>query len=364
MAWQQFGGDVRHLVAPSIVIALAGTFVGFAYRYFADDPFEATLGNYVRSGVHGMGIALSGWAVHLYFTSRGSQWIRRWPLWLELAVRSMIMALVIATVVLALQVALYYNRLEAIWLVGKFPQIFGIAFAMSIVVGATFELTQLVGSRVLLNVVLGRYRRPKREERALMFLDLAGSTSLAESMGELRMHDLLTRFFFDIDEPILAYGGEVHAYVGDEVIVTWPLGGWTSPARSIDCFFAIQDRIAKRANAYRREFGLVPHFRAAMHAGPIVISECGDSRRQIAFFGDSMNVTARIQEHCKDAGRTLLVSADFLKQIPAGDGACVEALGLTRLRGRAASVEIFAIERQNPHEVDEARPLQDLKDRG
>jgi class 3 adenylate cyclase len=96
-----------------------------------------------------------------------------------------------------------------------------------------------------------------------------------------------------------------------------------------------------------------------MHAGPIVISECGNSRRQIAFFGDSMNVTARIQEYCKEAGRTLLVSADLLKQIPAADGVCVEALGPARLRGRAASVEIFAIERQSLHAVDEARPSQD-----
>ena len=338
---------MRRLVTPSMVIALAGTFVGLTYRYFADDPAEAMLGNYLRSGVHGMGTALAGWAVHLYFTSRGSEWIRRWPLWLELAVRSAIMALVIATAVLALQIALYSTQLEAVWLAVKFPQIFGIAFAMSLVIGAIFELTQLVGSRVLLNVVLGRYRRPKREQRALMFLDLSGSTSLAESMGELRMHDLLTRFFFDIDEPILTYGGEVHAYVGDEVIVSWPLAGRTSPARCIDCFFAIQDRIAERANGYRGEFGVVPHFRAAMHAGPIVISECGESRRQIAFFGDSMNVTARIQEHCKVAGRSLLVSADLLRQIPAGSGVCVEAFGLTRLRGRAALVEIFAIERQS-----------------
>jgi hypothetical protein len=38
----------------------------------------------------------------------------------------------------------------------------------------------------------------------------------------MRMQDLLTRFFFDFDEPIVAHGGEVHAYVGDEVIVSWP----------------------------------------------------------------------------------------------------------------------------------------------
>jgi len=150
-------------------------------------------------------------------------------------------------------------------------------FAGSVVIGALFELTRLIGSRVLFNVIIGRYRRPTREQRVLLFLDLVGSTTLAESMGELRMHQLLTRFFYDIDEAILAHGGEVHAYVGDEVIVTWRLGAKGSERRCLDCFFAIQDSIAEKADSYRREFGLIPNFRAGAHAGPVVISECGDS---------------------------------------------------------------------------------------
>jgi hypothetical protein len=39
----------------------------------------------------------------------------------------------------------------------------------------------------------------------------------------VRMQELLTRFFFDIDDTIVAHGGEVHAHVGHEVIVSWPL---------------------------------------------------------------------------------------------------------------------------------------------
>jgi class 3 adenylate cyclase len=214
------------------------------------------------------------------------------------------------------------------------------------VIGALFELTRLIGSRVLFNVIIGRYRRPTREQRVLLFLDLVGSTTLAESMGELRMHQLLTRFFYDIDEAILAHGGEVHAYVGDEVIVTWRLGAKGSERRCLDCFFAIQDSIAEKAETYRREFGLVPNFRAGAHAGPVVISECGDSRRQVAYFGDTMNVTARLQEHCKEVGRALLVSADLLRLSHPGSDLVVEALGPVQLRGRAAAVEVFAVERR------------------
>ena len=132
-------------------------------------------------------------------------------------------------------------------------------------------------------------------------------------MGELRVQQLLTRFFYDIDVAITAHGGEVHAYVGDEVIVTWRVTGREPLRRCLDCFFAIPDRIADRADWYASEFGLVPDFPAALHAGPVVISECGDSRRQVAYFGDTMNVAARLQALCKEFHRPLLVSGDFLR---------------------------------------------------
>ena len=76
-----------------------------------------------------------------------------------------------------------------------------------------------------------------------------------------------------------------------------------------------------------------------------VISECGGSRRQIAYFGDTMNVTARLQERAKAAGRSLLVSAELLQRVRAGPDLRIEALGKSALRGRAAAVEVFAVER-------------------
>src|SRR5215510_13913077 len=186
-------------LAPTIVLAGIGLLVGGVYRYFVDDPGEATLANYLRSGLHGVGVALSGWAVHLYFTSRSSAWVTRWPLVLELIIKSVVMAVVVAAVAMGMQAALYGTRIDTTWLVVGWPRIAGVAFVMSMLISSAYELIRLVGGRVLLSVILGRYRRPTREERVLLFLDLVGSTSLAESMGELRIQELLTRLFFDID---------------------------------------------------------------------------------------------------------------------------------------------------------------------
>lgn len=336
---------MRRLVVPLISVAFAGIAFGALYRYFLDDPSEASVGNYLRSGVHGMLVACFGWGANLYFNSQASQWLRTWPLLAEIALRALVMAVTIAVVIAGLEVVIYGRPLTARWLWGGFPTILAMAFVLSVVFGAIFELTRLIGGRVLLNVILGRYRHPTREERVLMFLDLASSTSLAETLGEVRMQELLTRFFFDIDQPIASHGGEVHAYVGDEVIVSWPFKAEATNGRCLDCFFAIKDRIEDSADFYLREFGSVPQFRAALHGGPVVISECGDSHRQIAYFGDTMNVTARLQEHCKVVGHALLVSADLLRRVGRSQDLRIVGLGQAALRGRAAAVEIFAVER-------------------
>jgi class 3 adenylate cyclase len=340
----------RHL-SSVIVLTLLGFVFGGLYRHFVDAPDEQTIGYYLRSGVHGAALTLSGWAVHLYFTSRSSAWLRRWPLVIELVIRSVAMAGVIAAVAIIMEAILYGYRgfggqLEQFWFIGDFPKIMTISFVLAIVIGAIYELIRMIGSRVLLNVMIGRYKRPILEERVVLFLDLAGSTTLAEQMGELRVQHLLTRFFFDIDEPITARGGEVLAYVGDEVIVTWRITSPERQRRCLDCFFEIRDRIAERADRYKREFGLVPDFRAGLHAGTVVISECGDSRRQVAYFGDTMNVTARLQAYCKEVGRDLLVSGELLRAVDPGPDLIVEALGATQLRGRAAAIEVFAVERR------------------
>jgi len=336
---------MQRYLKPTIVLAVLGLMFGALYRYLFDTPDEANFANYLRSSLHGAGITLAGWGVQLYFTSRGSAWVRRWPLVVELIIRSVAMAIAVATVTVALEPILYPHGIERHWLVSDYPFIVAIAFGVSILIGAIYELIRLVGGRVLLNIILGRYRRPTREDRVLLFLDLVGSTTLAEQMGELRVQELLTRFFFDIDEAIVAHGGEVHAYVGDEVIVTWPVRAKRQRS-PVDCVFAIQDRVAALAGDYEREFGVVPEFRAGIHAGSVVISECGDSRRQVAYFGDTVNVAARLQAHCKEMGRRLLVSGELSRLLPAAADLVIEPLGPTELRGRSAPVEVFGVTRQ------------------
>ncbi len=340
---------------PGLLAALliSGFIVGIAYRFLLNPAAERDVANYLRSGLHGVGIALAAWAVQTGFasTARSSfgAALRRLPISVEIVVRSLVMtaALIIAGV--SLQFVLYVEPLGLHWLTVDWftttlPRIVAIGLAISLIFGAVSEIGRLIGGPLLTSVVLGTHHRPAREQLIVMFLDIAGSTRLAEEMGELRVHDLITRFFFDIDEPISDHGGAVHAYVGDEVIVTWPVtADLARNARCLTCFFAIERKMARLRGDYDRAFGVVPRFRAGVHAGPVIVSECGDAKRQLAYFGDTMNVAARLCEYCKAPDERLVVSGDLVTKarIPAdlrvGDSASIA------VRGRRQPIEMRAI---------------------
>jgi class 3 adenylate cyclase len=100
------------------------------------------------------------------------------------------------------------------------------------------------------------------------------------------------------------------------------------------------------APAYAQEFGVAPGFRAGIHVGPVVVSECGNTKRQIAYFGDTMNVAARLCGHCKAIGEALVVSADLLRSAAVPPGLVVSAQASVVLRGRQAPVEVHVLRRE------------------
>lgn len=218
-----------------------------------------------------------------------------------------------------------------------------VVFAFGYLFNFGLRIQSLVGPRVLFNFLTGKYYRPQREERAIVFIDLADSTALAEQLGDLRFHELLARFFFDIAQPTAEYHGEVHRYIGDSVLLTWPLATAQAGALPVKCVFGAQKMIRDRASYYEREFSVVPQFRIGAHAGPIVAGEVGDERREIVYIGDTMNTTARLQSQCKEVGRDFMVSQAFLDAMPALPGVVSEDLGYIELPGKREKIHAFAL---------------------
>jgi len=208
------------------------------------------------------------------------------------------------------------------------------------------DINRLLGQRALLRLFLGRYHSPVIERRVFMFLDLASSTAIAERLGDVAFHRFLNDFFFDATGPILEHGGEIYKYVGDEVIVTWTLDRGLGNGACIACFFGVRGEVERLRDRYMSRYGVVPSFRAGIHCGPTVVGEMGDFKREVAFLGDVVNTTARIQSECRVRSRDLVISADLMRAL-SGMGADrfrYEALGTIDLRGKGGGMELFAVE--------------------
>ena len=212
-----------------------------------------------------------------------------------------------------------------------------------ILFGILLQLIRLVGDRTVRNIVLGRYHRPHLEERFVLFVDIVGSTPLAERLGPAAVHDFLNRVFQTASGPIDDYLGEVYQYVGDEIVITWTVAEGRASALPLACFFAVDRALERLAHDFERDFGAVPRLRAALHAGPVIAGEVGGSRRSIVFHGDVMNTASRLENATRDLQRPFLVSEDALRRLEGSEAYALEDLGPQQLRGRAAPMRVYAV---------------------
>jgi hypothetical protein len=90
--------------------------------------------------------------------------------------------------------------------------VYALPFFVVVVVAVQFvlQMNRVIGASVLRYFVTGVYHRPRAEERIFLFLDLEGSTRLAERLGSATYFELLRRFVDDLTEPVLdCEGGDL-----------------------------------------------------------------------------------------------------------------------------------------------------------
>ena len=227
----------------------------------------------------------------------------------------------------------------------NFGQIILFSFVLTFIFVFTSQINRLIGRRVLGSFFTGRYHRPREEDRIFMFLDLKSSTTIAEKLGHVRFHRFVNDFFYTITAVILKNKGEIYKYVGDEVILSWRPKEGLEDARCIKFFFDAIDSIEGDIKAFTKEYGTVPEFKAGLHLGKVVAGEMGDIKQEIAFLGDTVNTTARIEAECNKMNKSFIVSQEVLAKVKLPEDYKAQDLGEINLRGKEKGIKLYAIER-------------------
>jgi adenylate cyclase len=225
---------------------------------------------------------------------------------------------------------------------GNFWTGFIYSAVISVLMNLVLVIANLIGPRALLNFITGRYHAPVEENRFVLFVDIAGSTGLAERLGGIGIHRFLT--FRLLTVAVVDYRGEVLNYVGDEVIVTWPERGGAVDCRPLRCFVAMREELSRAASQFEREFGASPRIRGSLHFGPVIVGEIGDIKRAIVFNGDVMNTAARLEELSRNVEGGFLASRAAMARFDSAPPFAVRDLGQLPIRGRADGIDVVGLD--------------------
>ena len=201
------------------------------------------------------------------------------------------------------------------------------------------------GKGVILKMLIGHYRKPREVVRILMFLDLKSSTSIAEDLGHLKYSRFIQDCFYYLNRIVNKYDAEIYQYVGDEAVLTWKLNKGTKHLNCIRLFFEFENKIQKHSRYYMKKYGVVPQFKAGLHSGKIIITEVGTVKKELAYHGDVINTTSRIQEQCNEYKESLLISEDLLLNLKLNARYKSIPLGNELLDGKSEELKLFAIKK-------------------
>jgi len=154
----------------------------------------------------------------------------------------------------------------------------------------------------------------ENQRMAVGFVDLVGSTALAQRLDTRELGALLTEFENTASDTITAGGGQVVKLIGDEILYTA-----ADERAAADIAFALERMFGRHPR--------IPEVRAGLASGDVLLRD-GD------VFGAVVNLAARA---VKEAGPGELVASP---EFAAAAGAETEPLGTRELKGFGESVEL------------------------
>jgi adenylate cyclase len=156
------------------------------------------------------------------------------------------------------------------------------------------------------------------EERYVvsMFIDMRGSTRLAEARLPFDTVFLINRFLEAASQAVVDGGGQPNQFVGDGLLALFGLhvDPATACRQAIRAAAMVTSNVEHMNRQFASELPQPIQFGIGIHAGEVIIGDIGFRDHTVfTALGDAVNVAARLQDMTKALNCTIVVSEEVCK---------------------------------------------------
>jgi class 3 adenylate cyclase/CHASE2 domain-containing sensor protein len=181
-------------------------------------------------------------------------------------------------------------------------------------------------------------------EATMFFSDVAGFTTISESLSSAALVELLNKYLSPMSDIILSSGGYIDKYEGDAIMAEWGVPAPDPDHAKHACWSALeqQAKLAELRPQLLEEFGHDITVRMGINSGRVSAGNMGSSQKfQYTVMGDAVNQAARYEPTNKIYG-TLIMIGNSTYELAAP---YIEARLLDRIvvKGKTVPIKVFEL---------------------
>ena len=184
----------------------------------------------------------------------------------------------------------------------------------------------------------------ERKELTVFFSDLAGFTSLSETLSAMELIRLINEYLGAMTVDIVKHSGTLDKYHGDAIMAFWG-APMEQPLHAVNCCRAALDNVKRLQELWAdwEQRGIPPiDMRIGINTGPMVVGNAGSPQlKNYTVMGDNVNLASRLEGVNKIYGTRILIS-DGTRQA-CGDAIVVREIDLIAVKGKSKAVRVFEL---------------------
>ena len=181
-------------------------------------------------------------------------------------------------------------------------------------------------------------------EITTLFSDIAGFTTLSESLAPDALVAVLGEYFERMSETIREHSGTVDKYIGDAIMAFW---GAPRPLKdhavaACRCALAMRDRLAAMQAEWARQGKPAMNARIGINTGLAVVGNIGSpNRMNYTAMGDAVNLASRLEGLNKSYGTGIMIGESTAALVK--DQMVLRPLDWVAVKGKAKAILVHEL---------------------